>query len=210
MTAPQPTSPASQVDRTERTRRRILEAAGRCFAEDGFAKTTVEGIARAASVSKALVYTYYHGKEELLAAVFEATLEEWAAFTWAEVEREREPSVAGAVAILHRASIEYAREHPFLRSLMNREVSLEIAPDLRPLARRTQERWRGRLVALLERGIANGELRSDLDAPRMADVIRLLHMAFLDRLFDPDPIINVTNPELIETSVKVLHGGILK
>jgi hypothetical protein len=32
-------------------------------------------------------------------------------------------------------------------------------------------------------------------------------MSFLDRLFDPDPI-NVTNADLIETSVKVLHGGI--
>ena len=64
-------------------------------------------------------------------------------------------------------------------------------------------------MALLERGIASGELRSDLDPQRVADVIRLLHMAFLDRLFDPDPI-NVTNPDLIESSIKVLHGGILR
>ncbi len=66
-----------------------------------------------------------------------------------------------------------------------------------------------RLVELLERGVASGELQSDLDVQQVADVIRLLHMAFLDRLFDPDPI-NVTNPDLIEASVKVLHGGILQ
>ena len=203
------TQPATITDRAERTRRRILEAAGRCFAELGYARTTVEEIARAASVSKALVYTHFHGKEELLEAVFEGTLEEWGAFTWSEIERQEDGSVATALAAMHRASIEYARDHPLLRSLVNRDASNALAPHLRPLGRRSQEEWRERLVALLERGVASGELRADLDLNRVADVIRLLHMAFLDRLFDPDPI-NVTNPDLIESSIQVLHGGILR
>jgi AcrR family transcriptional regulator len=199
----------STPDRAERTRRRILEAAGRCFADLGFAKTTVEEIARAAGVSKALVYIHFRGKEELLEAVFEATLEEWGTFTWSEVERQDDGSVSGALASMHRASIEYARDHPLLRSIFNREVVMVVVPHLRPLGRRTQEAWRERLVALLERGIGSGELRSDLDPHRLADVFRLLHMSFLDRLFDPDPI-NVTNPELIDTSLKVLQKGILR
>jgi AcrR family transcriptional regulator len=207
MTASQPA--VAVHDRAERTRRRILEAAGRCFADLGYAKSTVEEIARAAAVSKALVYTHFHGKEELLEAVFEGTLEEWSAFTWAAIEREDDGKVSTALGIMHRASIEYARDHPLLRSLFNREHTTALAPHLRPFARRTQEEWRQRLVSLIERGIASGELRSDLDAQRIADVVRLLHMAFLDRLFDPDPI-NVTNPDLIEASVKVLGGGILR
>jgi AcrR family transcriptional regulator len=205
VTAPQ-TAP---IDRAERTRRRILEAAGRCFADLGFAKTTVEEIARAAGVSKALVYVHFRGKEELLEAVFEATLEEWGAFTWSEVERQDHGSVAGALAAMHRASIEYARDHPLLRSIFNRDAAMAVAPHLRPLGRRSQEAWRERLVAFIERGIASGELRTDLDPHHLADVIRLLHMSFLDRLFDPESI-NVTSPELIDTSVKVLQGGILR
>jgi AcrR family transcriptional regulator len=206
VTAPTQIAP---TDRAERTRRRILEAAGRCFADLGFAKTTVEEIARAAGVSKALVYIHFRGKEELLGAVFEATLEEWATFTWSEVERQDDGSVAGALAAMHRASIEYARDHPLLRSIFNRDVAMVVAPHLRPLGRRTQDAWRERLVALLERGIRSGELRSDLDPQHLADVFRLLHMSFLDRLFDPEPI-NVTNPELIDTSLQVLQGGILR
>jgi TetR/AcrR family transcriptional regulator len=206
--SPQP-APLPAIDRAERTRRRILEAAGRCFADLGFAKTTVEEIARAAGVSKALVYVHFHGKEELLEAVFEATLEEWGAFTWAQVERHDGGSVASAIEAMHRASIEYARDHPLLRSIFYREVAIAVAPHLRPLGRRAQESWRERLVALLERGMQSGELRSDLDAARVADVVRLLHMAFLDRLFDPEPI-NVTNPDLIDTSMKVLQGGLLR
>jgi AcrR family transcriptional regulator len=204
------TSPTVAItDRAERTRRRILEAAGRCFADLGYARTTVEEIARSAAVSKALVYTHFHGKEELLEAVFEVTLEEWAAFTASEIDRQEDGTVATALAAMHRASIEYARDHPLLRNLVNREATTALAPHLRPYGRRSQEQWRGRLVTLLERGIASGELRSDLGAQQVADVIRLLHMAFLDRLFDPDPI-NVTDPDLIESSIKVLHGGILR
>jgi AcrR family transcriptional regulator len=205
VTAPQ-TVP---TDRAERTRRRILEAAGRCFADLGFAKTTVEEIARRAAVSKALVYVHFRGKEELLEAVFEATLEEWGAFTWSAVERRGDDTVAGALASMHRGSIEYARDHPLLRSIFNRDAAMAVAPHLRPLGRRSQEAWRERLVALLERGIASRELRADLDPHRLADVIRLLHMSFLDRLFEPEPI-NVTDTELIDTSVKVLQGGILR
>jgi AcrR family transcriptional regulator len=154
-----------------------------------------------------LVYVHFRGKEELLEAVFEATLGEWSAFTWDEVERLDDGTVANALAAMHRASIEYSRDHPLLRNLMNREGAIALAPHLRPQGRRAQEDWRERLVALVARGIKSGELRSDLDVQQVADVVRLLHMAFLDRLFDPDPI-NVTNPDLIETSVKVLHGGI--
>jgi AcrR family transcriptional regulator len=208
LTAPQHSTP-TLTDRAERTHRRILEAAGRCFAELGYAKTTVEAIARAAAVSKALVYLHFRGKEELLEAVFEGTLEEWNAFTWSEIDRQEDGTVATALAAMHRASIEYARDHPLLRNLVNPEAMIALAPHLRPLTRRSQEEWRVRLVALLERGIASGELRSDLDAQRVADVIRLLHMAFLARLFEPDPII-LASSELIETSVKVLHGGILR
>jgi AcrR family transcriptional regulator len=207
VTAPQ--QQAQSTERAERTRRRILEAAGRCFADLGFAKATVEEIARAAGVSKALVYVHFRGKEELLEAVFEATLDEWGAFTWSEVERDGTSSIAAAIAIMHRASIDYARDHPLLRSIMNRESAIALAPHLRPLGRRAQERWRERLVGLIEAGIESGELRADLAPGQVADVVRLLHLAFLDRLFDPEPI-NVASPELIETSMKVLHGGILR
>ena len=203
------TQQAGSSERVERTRRRILEAAGRCFAELGFAKSTIEEIARSSGVSKALVYVHFRGKEELLEAVFEATLDEWGAFTWSAIERQGTGTVATALAIMHRASIEYARDHPLLRSIMNREAAIALAPHLRPLGRRAQESWRERLVALVEAGIASGELRTDLDPALVADVVRLLHMAFLDRLFDPEPI-NVASPDLIETSVKVLERGLLR
>ncbi len=47
---------------------RILQQARACFAEDGYAGTTVRAVARAADVDPALVYHYYGSKEGLLDA----------------------------------------------------------------------------------------------------------------------------------------------
>jgi AcrR family transcriptional regulator len=54
------------------TRVRIVDGALRCLARQGLAKTTVDDIAREASLSRATVYrTFPRGKEEILAAVVE-------------------------------------------------------------------------------------------------------------------------------------------
>jgi AcrR family transcriptional regulator len=50
------------------TRGRILEAARRAFARDGFRRTTIRLIAAEAEVDPALVYHYFRTKEDLFAA----------------------------------------------------------------------------------------------------------------------------------------------
>lgn len=56
----------------EDTKRRLLEAAAREFAERGIAGARVDRIAAAASANKALIYSYFGNKEELFDAVFNA------------------------------------------------------------------------------------------------------------------------------------------
>jgi AcrR family transcriptional regulator len=51
-------------------RERVLDAAEECFARDGVSKTTVEGVARAAGISRATVYRYFaHGRDEIILGV---------------------------------------------------------------------------------------------------------------------------------------------
>ncbi|MFF7204384.1 MULTISPECIES: TetR/AcrR family transcriptional regulator [unclassified Streptomyces] len=56
-------------------RERILEAARTEFAERGYDKTTVRGIARAADVDAALVHHYFGTKDEVFAAAIEVSFE---------------------------------------------------------------------------------------------------------------------------------------
>lgn len=56
-----------RTEQAKETRRRILEAAGRLFVERGFAGTTVEAVAREASVAAPTVYATFRNKRQLLA-----------------------------------------------------------------------------------------------------------------------------------------------
>src|SRR5262249_43088830 len=50
-------------------RRQILSAALRCFARQGFHRTTMQDIFREAYLSPGAVYTYFSGKDELIGAI---------------------------------------------------------------------------------------------------------------------------------------------
>lgn len=55
----------------EATRRRILEASGRLFGEQGYARTTTRALAQAAGITEMTLFRYYESKEKLFEAVAE-------------------------------------------------------------------------------------------------------------------------------------------
>lgn len=56
-------------------RRRIQRAARTVFAEKGYAKTSIEQIAREATLSVGAIYLYFRSKEDLYVSLLEETLE---------------------------------------------------------------------------------------------------------------------------------------
>jgi AcrR family transcriptional regulator len=62
----------TQAERTESTRKRLVQTARQLFAEKGYADTSTEEILLAASVSRGAMYHHFAGKAELFAATFEA------------------------------------------------------------------------------------------------------------------------------------------
>ncbi len=50
-------------------RRQILEAAARCFARDGFHRTSMQDIVRESGISAGLVYRYFTGKDDMITAI---------------------------------------------------------------------------------------------------------------------------------------------
>lgn len=61
--------PKVTQEHTDARRRQILSAALRCFARDGFHRTTMQDIFREAELSPGAVYSYFKGKDELIAAI---------------------------------------------------------------------------------------------------------------------------------------------
>ena len=60
-----------EIPLPERTRERLLNAAGEVFAERGFRRSTVREICRRGRVNIASVNYYFNGKEDLYADVLE-------------------------------------------------------------------------------------------------------------------------------------------
>lgn len=196
--APRPT-------RSERTRGRILEAAGRCFAASGYSKTTVEEIAGRAGVSKALVYHHFDGKEDVLQAVLERTLDEWHEVCGID-GLAHAPSVLDGIERVQRTTVEYAREQPLLRALFQLDMLVLIGTNNQAV-RDSMERFREALQLGIERGVHTGEIRADLDPKRINDVVRMLHMALVDHVLNPEWIDGV-DESLVSTSLEVLFRGI--
>jgi AcrR family transcriptional regulator len=63
--------PRRQAERSDTTRRAILDAARDLMADQGYEHTRIEQIAERAGVSKGALYYHYRDKVEVLAAVYE-------------------------------------------------------------------------------------------------------------------------------------------
>ena len=187
----------------ERKRLRLLDAAAESFASLGYAKSTIEEIARAAGVSKGLLYVHYRSKEELLLAVVARTLEEWdressAAYTQATSARDQ-------LERMHQASLQYAASHPLLFRIFAQDPRL-VRSLVEDIAAEAQRSWLSELRTLFEEGKHQGEFRKDLNVDHAARSYCLLHLSFLDRLMERDDL-EVNDPGLITSSIGFLLDG---
>ena len=158
----------------DRTRARILAAAGALFRDQGYEPTAVAQIARRAGVSVDTVYAAVGRKPQLVRTVIDDLLGEGRGPVLAEqreyVERIRATEGAAAKLAVYAAAL--ARLHP------------QVAPLVGALrdAGRGDEECRRAWQELVERRAANmrtfaaelrstGELRDDLDDAAVGDVV---------------------------------------
>ena len=149
-----PTQPATRSERSEAA---ILAATRELLAEGGVRELTVEGVAARSGVAKTTIYRRWRSKDELALAVLMDMVQ-----TVATV-RERDDTRAELIALVQGAVRVLGKT--LMGSVMQGLVS-ELATDPQ-----LAQAFRDRVVALrraevekvLRRGIARGELRSDVD-----------------------------------------------
>jgi AcrR family transcriptional regulator len=109
--------------RGEKTRKRILAVAEELFATRGFNGTSVDLIARAAKVNKALIYYHFKNKDDLVRCLFESIIEEVAT----HAEAQSAPSIPDKKPVLQK---EIQKEVEFLAG-RKRIISIMLAEALR-------------------------------------------------------------------------------
>jgi AcrR family transcriptional regulator len=181
LNGPAPKGPSRVKASAKRdTLARLIQAARAEFATKGVALAKVDSIARAAGVTKQLVYHYYESKEDLFAAV----LDDASARTMPKLVAMSFDHLAPAEALraLLREVFDQYRSDPLLGPLARESMRFhEEHPvpqpflDLIPIL---TEKFR----AILQRGIDAGEFRSDADAPvNLAAAVLMITGGFTNR-----------------------------
>ncbi len=176
----------------EARRRQIMHATIVCVAEKGFQRTTMQDICRTAELSPGAVYGYFSGKEDILEALVQDTLEQNDALLEEVGSVGSTREILGA--LLHKllGCTEGACEQPLPAPDPNRiKVGLwsEIIrdSDLHEAARTNHDRVLDGLAKIIRAGQRRGDVRKGLDARHAAAAcIALLEGFVLQKAIDPE------------------------
>ncbi len=138
----------------------ILNAAITLFSRQGYNKTSIEQIARAAGVGKGTVYSYFHTKKDIIKGFCEVELE--------QIHRELvgksdlgEPLLEQLKRIF-MVEFRHVTNNPEFGRLFMRE-SLFPAPLDRPDSHEMDDKYLELFFPILEKAQARGELRCDME-----------------------------------------------
>ncbi len=181
--------PATEKQEGRRERRsrelqeRIYRTAGRLFLEHGFEETTIGQIAEAADIAPATFFNHFANKATVLTAMTDEVFVYLQALLDEQLERdattqEKVSCFADRVAeeILEASKL----AHDAMLGLIHRGADLgEVAPHTRKI--------RDPFASMLREGQDRGEVRDDLDATFLAEVVLgALNAAISNWLGDPD------------------------
>jgi AcrR family transcriptional regulator len=150
--------------RNEQTSQDILAAAARLLQEKGYARFTIEEVARRAGASKSTVYRWWPGKMHLLLDIYGGEVEKTIEMPdFGDVEKE--------LVFLVRAIWKFWRDTPSGQAFKSMIAEAQADPAAVELWRSQflPERRR-RLAFTLQRAANRGELRPDMDLETVVDL----------------------------------------
>lgn len=178
----------SRKDRAAATRLRIVEAAASRFAEQGYAGTTMEAVARTAGVAVQTVYFVFHTKPELLVETM--TVLAWGPDPRSDVSRQWVRDAYAALDAGRRLAIAvdagaeiYRRVAPMFAAFI---AAASADPDVRTAWERITAERRAGLARLVTVMAERGELAARVSPSDATDILIALHRQELFLAFTKD------------------------
>ncbi|TFH27321.1 MAG: TetR/AcrR family transcriptional regulator [Bacteroidia bacterium] len=165
---------AERKEREKQQRREeIIQAAEQVFFSKGFDRSTMDDVAEKAELSKGTLYLYFISKEDLHMAVARKAIRLLRDFT--QEAAEGDGSAVEKLGRMGRACIEFSRTHP------DRMKAIMTLEELEPMALSAstidvqemiyQESTVGSVIELVEQGVQEKEIRSDIPALLVAHTL---------------------------------------
>lgn len=163
-------------------RRRIQRAAREVFAEKGYARTSIEQVAKQAGLSVGAIYLYFRSKEDLYVSLLEETFEVFEA----EMKQLRSRTdigpadrVRAAWTFLTQWAVSDVEGTRTLRMLSQPSVKKQLTPEVTEATQRGITSLRSSLAGLIADAIRSGQYRAT-DAEPTADMLWALFLGLLE------------------------------
>ena len=167
-------------------RREILEAAGRCFAENGFHSTSMQDFFAASGLTAGLVYRYFSSKDELIATLAGEALEQLHAAVEEAIGAEEPPGAEEVLARLLRTLDELDSREGMARVAVQVWGEAVVNPGVAATTTAGIARLQAALARLVRTAQEAGQLDQELDPAYAARALFSILPGFLiQRALDP-------------------------
>ncbi|MEV6007818.1 TetR/AcrR family transcriptional regulator [Streptomyces sp. NPDC051976] len=148
---------AGQANRRQLVSNELLEHAGRLFAQQGFANTSLQDIADAMKISRPALYRYTDNKEALLAALVHDVLERVVGIL-EDAQARRDLDEVERIELALRQIVVHTAENATRFRLLDR-AEFDLPGDLAAKHRQARHRVLELLTTLVEDAVAAGRCR---------------------------------------------------
>jgi AcrR family transcriptional regulator len=183
-----PSELSKHQQRTEATRRALLDAARRIFARDGFEASRIEDIAEATGHTRGAFYAHFNSKEDLFFALFEQ--EAGDRFRDLRSVMERCPDTAARLRALRKFYVARVSDRQWVMLALEFKLFALRHPKLRARLARTHRRIRESLkLEIISKLIPElMKERRELREVRRVALEAVLNGLVLEHAYDPETI----------------------
>ncbi|TEB07882.1 HTH-type transcriptional repressor NicS [Pelotomaculum schinkii] len=155
----------------------IIEAAERIFFTKGYDHATMDDVAKEAEFSKRTVYVYFNSKEQIYFKIMTRGYKLLIGMLKDDLQREKACNAIEEIRQISLTLYRFSKDYPeYFKAIMeyeNGELDFQkgIPDQSREECYALGEEILGHLTGTLEKGIAEGSIRSDLDVVKTALVL---------------------------------------
>lgn len=186
--APRPDLPMqkrrTQAERSNDSRRRLIEAAITLLAERGYAGTSLAAIGETAGVSRGLVTHHFGSKDQCIAEVVTSIRE-------SVVDRVQGVERHG-IAALENLVRTYLGDDPTMAASARAMYAVIVhaataGPSVRPAVAENNRALRQMIEVMLSEAIAANEIAGDVDVPKLAiGIAGVMRGVLIEQMIDAD------------------------
>ena len=161
----------------ELRRQEMIEAAEKVFFAKGYDLATMDDVARAAEFSKRTLYIYFSSKEQLYFEIMTRGYKQLLQMLRDDTEKKDRTDAIGELKQMALTLHRFSLTHPdYFRAIMEYENGeLDFKNDVPDPSREAcyelGEQVMGRLIGILNKGMAEGSVRSDIHPEKTALVL---------------------------------------